>query len=242
MEEVESANEELKSANEEFQSTNEELETSKEESQSINEELETVNGELFRRITELDHANSDLQNLNGSTQIATIFLNLELRIRNFTPAAATVFHLIGGDIGRPITDLVAQFADAGLMEDIQETLKSLATCERELPGAGGKHYLMRVIPYRTVANVIDGVVITFTDVTKLKQIEQLAEEARVYAESIVETVREPLLVLDSELRVKTANRAFYKMFRTTPDSHDRLLYLRLGKQAVGHSGTSSHAA
>jgi two-component system CheB/CheR fusion protein len=226
-EELESSNEELKSANEEYQSTNEELETSKEEVQSFNEELETVNAELNRRVAELDAANSDLLNLNASTRIATIFLDAQLHIRSFTPAAADVFHLIAGDVGRPITDLAPQFADEGFVDHIGEVLRTLAACERDIAGVRGKHYLMRVLPYRTVHNVIDGVVVTFTDVTSLKQAQQHAEEARriaeqaklsaedaqVFAENIVDTVREPLLVLDADLRVKSANRAFHERFQ-----------------------------
>ena len=212
-EELETSNEELQSANEEYQSTNEELETSKEELQSFNEELETVNSELNRKITELDHANSDLQNLLHSTQLATIFLNSELCIRNFTPAAGSVFRLIASDIGRPITDLAAQFTEAGLVEDIQEVLRTLVAKERNLTGAQGRHYLMRTLPYRTVHNVIDGVVITFTDVTQLKQAEQQAQDAKTYAENIVDTVREPLLVLDANLHVKSASQAFYDTFQ-----------------------------
>jgi two-component system, chemotaxis family, CheB/CheR fusion protein len=218
-EELESSNEELKSANEEYQSTNEELETSKEEVQSFNEELETVNAELTRRVAELDHANSDLQNLNASTQIATIFFDAELRIKSFTPAAGAVFHLIPGDVGRPITDLAAQFANADFADDIKEALRTLTPKERDLPGTREQHYLVRILPYRTVHNVIDGVVITFTDVTQLKQAErcaddakQAAEDAKIYAESIVDTVREPLLVMDADLRVKSANQSFYEIF------------------------------
>jgi two-component system CheB/CheR fusion protein len=236
-EELESSNEELTSANEEFQSTNEELETSKEEIQSFNQELETVNTELNRRVAELDNANSDLQNLNASTQIATIFLNRQFRIRSFTPTAASVFHLIARDIGRPITDLGPQFADEGLIDDIGEVLGTLAPCERDIPGARGKYYLMRVLPYRTVHNVIEGVVVTFTDVTSLKQAQQRAEDAQriaeestqiaedfqAFAENIVDTVREPLLVLDANLRVKSANRAFYEGLQLKAD------------EAVGHS-------
>ncbi len=226
-EELESSNEELKSANEEYQSTNEELETSREEVQSFNEELETVNAELNRHLAELDILNSDLQNLNASTQIATLFLDPQLNIRSFTPAAGGLFRLIAGNVGRPITDLAAQFADEGFVGDIGEVLRTLAPFERDMAGARGRYFLMRVLPYRTVHNVIDGVVVTFTDITSLKQAQQVAEEARriaekaklsaedarAFAENIVDTVREPLLVLDANLRVTSANRAFYERFQ-----------------------------
>jgi two-component system, chemotaxis family, CheB/CheR fusion protein len=215
-EELESSNEELKSANEEYQSTNEELETSKEELQSFNEELQTVNTEISRKSAELDHANSDLQNLLNSTEIATIFLDGDLRIKSFTPAAGAVFRLIAGDMGRPITDLAAQFADADLVSDVRETLKTLKGRERPLIGTGDRHYQLRVLPYRTVKNVIDGVVLTFTDVTEAKQSALLVEDAKTYAENIVDTVRSPLLVLDARLWVRSANRAFYEEFQVTP--------------------------
>jgi two-component system, chemotaxis family, CheB/CheR fusion protein len=215
-EELESSNEELKSANEEYQSTNEELETSKEELESFNEELQTVNTEISRKSAELDHANSDLQNLLNSTEIATIFLDAELRIKSFTPAAGAVFRLIASDAGRPITDLAAQFTDAGLVSDIQETLRTLKGRERPLAGTGGRHYHLRVLPYRTVKNVIDGVVLTFADVTEAIQAALLVEDAKTYAENIVDTVRAPLLVLDAGLRVRSANAAFYDEFRATP--------------------------
>jgi two-component system, chemotaxis family, CheB/CheR fusion protein len=211
-EELESSNEELKSANEEYQSTNEELETSKEELQSFNEELQTVNTEISRKSAELDQANSDLQNLLNSTEIATIFLDGELRIKTFTPAAGAVFRLIASDVGRPITDLAAQFADVDFEPDIRETLRTLKVRERQLAGTGGRHYQLRVLPYRSVKNVIEGVVLTFTDVTLAKQAAQLVQDAKSYAENIVETVRIPLLVLDAETRVKSANAAFYETF------------------------------
>jgi two-component system CheB/CheR fusion protein len=212
-EELETSNEELRSANEEYQSTNEELETSKEELQSFNEELETVNSELNRKVAELDHSNSDLQNLLNSTHIATIFLDRDLHIKNFTPAIESVFRLISSDIGRPITDLAAQFIEPNVVEDIEEVLRTLSPRERELTGVQGRHYLMRILPYRTIHQVIDGVVITFVDVTQLKQAEQRAEHARIYAEGIVDTVREPLLILDDDLCVTSANPAFYEKFR-----------------------------
>lgn len=213
-EELETSNEELKSANEEYQSTNEELETSKEELQSFNEELETVNNELHRKVGELDHVNSDLQNLLNSTQVATIFLDSELRIRSFTPAAGAVFRLLAGDAGRPLTDLAAQFAGEGsLVEDMKEVLRTLSVREREMKGEQGRYFLMRILPYRTVRDVIEGVVVTFFDVTKLKEAEQRALAAKVYAENIVQTVREPLLVLDADLRVQSANKSFYELFK-----------------------------
>ena len=227
-EELETTNEELQSANEEFQSTNEEMETSKEELQSINEELETVNSELNRKVTDLDSANSDLQNLLNGTQLATIFLNVESRIRTFTPAAGSVFRLIEGDIGRPITDLAGQFMEKGLKEDVQEVLRTLVAKERNLTGVQGRYFLMRTIPYRTVHNVIDGVVITFTDVTELKNLEQQAQQAKIYAENIVATVQEPLLVLDDNLRVQSANCAFYDLFQVDAGSTIGLLIFELG--------------
>jgi two-component system, chemotaxis family, CheB/CheR fusion protein len=224
-EELETSNEELKSANEEYQSTNEELETSKEELQSFNEELETVNTELNRKVAELDKANSDLQNLLESTQIATIFLDGELHIKSFTPAAVGMFRLIAGDVGQPITDLAARFHGADLAQDIRDVLKSPLSRERQLAGENGRHYQMRILPYRTVHNVIDGVVITFTDVTQLKKEEQRALGAKAYAENIVQTVREPLLVLDADLRVQSANKSFYETFRATAeDTEGRVLY------------------
>ena len=192
------------------------LETSKEELQSFNEELQTVNTEISRKSAELDQANSDLQNLLNSTEIATIFLDGELRIKAFTPAAGVVFRLIASDVGRPITDLSALFADTDLVTDIRETLRTLKGRERQLAGTGGQHYQLRVLPYRSVKNVIEGVVLTFTDVTQAKQAAQLVEDAKVYAENIIDTVRIPLLVLDAETRVKSANAAFYEMFQVVP--------------------------
>ena len=212
-EELETANEELQSANEEYQSTNEELETSKEEMQSSHEELETVNAELGRRINELDRINSDLQNFLTSTQIATIFLDGEMRIRSFTPAAGSVFRLIPGDVGRPLSDLAARFTGDSLAGDIQEVLKTLAPRERQLALADGRHHQMRILPYRTIHNVIGGVVITFTDVTQLTQLRQEADDAKTFAENIIRTVRDPLLVLDADLRVEAANQYFYDTFK-----------------------------
>jgi two-component system, chemotaxis family, CheB/CheR fusion protein len=218
-EELESSNEELKSANEEYQSTNEELETSKEELQSFNEELQTLNAELSRKNSELDNASSDLQNLLDSTQLATIFLDTNLRIKKFTPAAGSVFRLITGDIGRPLSDLASELSSSHVdfENDVREVLRSLSSIVRQVTAAGGLHFQMRIMPYRTTHNVIEGVVVTFNDVTPLTEAKRAADEATAYAENIVNTVREPLLVLDPDLGVRSASDSFYKMFAVTPE-------------------------
>ena len=227
-EELETSNEELKSANEEYQSTNEELETSKEELQSFNEELQTVNTELLRKNTDLDSAYNDLQNLLDSTELATVFLDLNLRIKKFTPAAARLFRLIAGDRGRPISDLVSELSAPSQVDfenDMHEVLKSLSSIVRQVTATGGRHFQMRIMPYRTTHNVIDGVVVTFTDVTPLAEAKKVADEATAYAENIVNTVREPLVVLDSDLRVRSASDSFYKIFDVTPEETlNRLIY------------------
>ncbi len=230
------ANEELLSFNEELQSANEEMQTSKEELQSINEELQTVNVELSRKIEELDRANGDLQNLFASTQIPAIFLHGDGRIARFTPAATQVFRLIESDIDRPITDIAPRFRDGDLDALVQKVLRTLVPYEEPVRGTAiDTWWIMRLRPYRTLANVIDGVVITFSDITKLKQVEaereQLLEsvqQARIYAEQIVETVREPLLILDANLCVQAANRAFYETFQVTPAETERMLFYDLG--------------
>ena len=226
IEELQTTNEELSSANEEFQSTNEELETSKEELQSLNEELETVNAELRRKVDDLDRTNSDLQNLLDSTQVATIFLDRELRIRNFTPAISTLFPLLPGDVGRPFADLAPRFVDSHLVNDATRVLNTLARCERTLQADDTRaRYLMRMSPYRTVDHVIDGVVLTFVDVTDLKQAEETAQRAQAYAESLVDTIRDPLLVLDTAQQIRSANQSFYRVFHTTPtETEHRGLY------------------
>jgi two-component system CheB/CheR fusion protein len=185
IEELETSNEELKSSNEEFQSmneelqsANEELETSREELQSVNEELETVNGELTTKIESLDRANSDLKNFLESTQIATIFLDSNSRIRNFTPGATEIFHLIDSDLGRPLTDIASRLAYDALPDDLAKVMRALAPLHKEVHLADGRStFLMRILPYRTIDNVIDGVVITFVDISERKVLEE--ERARL---------------------------------------------------------------
>jgi two-component system CheB/CheR fusion protein len=215
-EELKSTNEELQSTNEELQSANEELETSREEMQSLNEELQTLNSELEERNRALSQANDDMQNLLNSTEIATIFLDDKLLIKRFTTQARKVFSLIDTDVGRPISDLSANLRYDGLVEEAREVLQTLVFHEREIQTKEGSWRLMRVMPYRRHDNLIDGLVITFVDIDRVKRAKEEAQHAQFYAESIVEAVRVPLLVLDDRLCVVSANRAFYEAFRTTP--------------------------
>jgi two-component system, chemotaxis family, CheB/CheR fusion protein len=194
VEELKSSNEELQSMNEELQSTNEELETSKEELQSVNEELQTVNSELNAKVEEVDRASSDLRNVFESTQIATIFLDHNLVVRSFTPAVAGIFNLISSDRGRPLTDIVSHLADTGdLKRDVQSVLENGHAIERRVHRADGAgHYLMQILPYRGRNNVIDGVLVTFVNVTNLVAAE---EHQRTLVEELNHRVRNMLTVV-----------------------------------------------
>ncbi len=180
IEELESTNEELKSSNEEYQSlneelqsANEELETSKEELQSVNEELTTVNGELAHRVHELTRATSDLKNFLESTQIATVFLDNDLKVMNFTPAVTEIFHLVETDIGRPIAHIKSRIPFEDLQEDARRVLRTLNSVERAVQHPVTKaRYIVRILPYRSVDNFIAGVVTTFVDVTALTRAEE----------------------------------------------------------------------
>jgi two-component system CheB/CheR fusion protein len=182
-EELKSTNEELQSVNEELQSTNEELETSKEELQSTNEELVTVNAELQKKVEELSSANNDINNLLASTEIGTIFLDINLCIRRFTPAITRLFNLIQTDIGRPISDITSNVQIDDLFEHAKDVLDTLTRQELELQDKVGNWYSMRMAPYRTLENVIDGVVLTFVDISKLKELKQLNRLATVVRDS-----------------------------------------------------------
>lgn len=227
-EELKSSYEELQSTNEELQSTNEELETSKEEMQSLNEELLTTNAQLQSKVEAYLQANDDMQNLLNSTAISTVFLDCQLNIRRFTEEARKVFHLIPSDVGRPIADLVSNLNYGQLVADATEVLRTLATHESEVSTREGGWCQVRILPYRTTENVIDGLVITFMDITRTKLAERAAEQSRTYAESIVTAVREPLLVLNHELRVFSANHAFYRKFKLTAEETLRRPFLELG--------------
>jgi len=186
-EELKASNEEYQSVNEELQSANEELETSKEELQSLNEELQTVNGELAHRVEELGRANSDLKNLFESTQIATVFLDNELRVKSFTPSITDLFHLIDSDLGRPIGHIALRVSYPDLEDDVRKVLRTLSTIEREARNPqNGSRYLARVLPYRSIDNVIEGVVLTFLDVTLLSHTEERLRESESRLRSLVE--------------------------------------------------------
>lgn len=214
IEELEGLNEELRSSNEELLSMNEELQTTKEETQSANEELKTVNAEVRSKIDELNQAHGDLQNLFRSNEVATIFLDRNLEIQRFTPAATALFRLRDSDVGRPIGEIVSRFAAAGdLSADIGRVLDSLEPHETEVHALeGDRWFTLRVFPYRTVDDVIAGAVLTFTDVTDLKRIELQLRLQQGYAEAIVESVPEPIVVLDGELRLLSASPSFFERF------------------------------
>jgi two-component system, chemotaxis family, CheB/CheR fusion protein len=215
----------LQSINEELQSTNEELETSKEEMQSLNEELTTVNAELQSKVDELSRTNDDMQNLLNSTDIATVFLDNNLNIKRFTDKARELVTLRPTDVGRPISDLTSNVQYDRLASDCREVLQTLAFKQIEVHTTDDKWYLMRIMPYRTAENIIDGIVLTFVNIGQLKEVEK---GASAYFSAIVDTVREPLIVLDPQLRVVSANLSFYDAFHTTPKQTESELIYELG--------------
>jgi two-component system CheB/CheR fusion protein len=170
-EELKSANEELQSTNEELQSTNEELTTSKEEMQSMNEELQTVNNELQANVDELSHTNNDMKNLLDSTDIATLFLDNNLRVRRITSETSKITRLIPADVGRPITDIASALLYPQLADDAREVLRTLVKVDKQIATPDGSWFAARILPYRTLENMIDGVVITFQDITEIKKLE-----------------------------------------------------------------------
>jgi two-component system CheB/CheR fusion protein len=208
-EELQSTNEELQASNEELQSTNEELETSKEEIQSVNEELVTVNSELQNKLEELSRANNDLNNLLSSTDIAVIFLDNDMCVKRFTPAATKLVNLIQSDIGRPIEQITNMIQDGNLVDDVRQVLKSLVFREREVQTRKGQWFLMRIMPYRTTENVIDGSVITFTDITGQKTALDLAREATEKYRSIFQEARDGIVLMEAETgRIVECNPEF----------------------------------
>lgn len=228
--EFQSVNEEILSANEELQSTNEELETSKEELQSANEELNTLNAELRNKNGELQDLSNDISNLLNSTRIPVVMLDRRLHIRRITPAATKLFKVLPADIGRPFADIklnidASDMSSRDLEEQIAKVLDNLQPVERELRDLQGRWHALSILPYRTQDNKIDGVVLALQDIHAVKSAsEQLAKSAAFFR-GIIDTVREPLLVLYHEQRVVAANAAFSSTFELSSEQIiHRLLY------------------
>lgn len=222
-EEMKSSAEEYQSVNEELQSTNEELQTSKEEMQSINEELQTVNAEMMSKNDLLSNLNSDLQNLLDSTQIATIFLDENLRIKNFTPSMADIFSLRESDRGRPLTDIVSLLAYDDLRRDASKVLRELIVMERELELQDrGASFVMRIRPYRSIERVLDGVVITFVDVTARKEAERAKDVSERRFSAIVNQAAVGVAETDTAGRFLLTNAAFAAMAGRSAEDLQRL--------------------
>jgi len=227
-EELRSANEELQSTNEELQSTNEELETAKEELQSVNEELTTVNEELEHRNAELVQANNDLNNVIASGNIPIVILGNDLRIRRFTPMAAQAFNLVAGDLGRPIAAIRSNLDVPDLERLCAQVLDSATPLALEVRDRERRWHSLGIRPYRTSDNVVDGAVITLIDIDAMKTSLEGVAAARDYAEAIVETVRSPLVILDEDCRIQSANRAFYETFQVAQEATVNRVIFDLG--------------
>ena len=210
-EELKASNEEIRSINEELQASNEELETSKEELQSLNEELNTVNNQLQAKVNELEQHTNDLNNLLNSTAIATLFLDRRACIRWFTPAMRLLLDLLPTDIGRPVTHLAPKFKDGNLAQDAQTVLDKLAPLESEVVSDQGRWYLRRMVPYRTDDDRIDGVVVTFTDISARKQAETALAASEQRLRKVLETEAVGVVFFDRDGRIVDANEVFLRM-------------------------------
>ena len=214
-EELKSSNEEMQSVNEELQSTNEELETSKEELQSVNEELATVNNELQTKVADLTRANNDMNNLLAGTGIATVFTDCQLRILRFTPAATQIINLILSDLGRPVSHIVSNLVGYDrLVADAQAVLDTLVAKELDVQTKAGNWYTMRLQPYRTLANVIEGAVITFVDITEMKRTREALRQANelLRLAVVVRDAHDAITVQDLDGRILAWNPGAVRMY------------------------------
>ncbi len=227
-EELRSANEEIQSSNEELQSTNEELETAKEELQSSNEELTTLNEELRHNNGHLTDVNDDLTNLLRGVGLPVVMLGRDLRIRRFTPGAQKLFKLVPTDIGRPLGDIKADIDLPDLETLVREVIDGLTVKERELRDHQGRWHRLQVRPYETSENKIAGAVVILFDVDEARRNGERLKHAANYAEAIIETMRDPLLVLDGSLRVKRATEGFCRHFRVKVEATEGQLLYELG--------------
>ncbi|MDP3478122.1 MAG: PAS domain-containing protein, partial [Desulfoprunum sp.] len=214
-EELKSSNEEMQSVNEELQSTNEELETSKEELQSINEELATVNNELQTKVADLSQANNDMNNLLAGTGIGTVFVDHSLRILRFTPASTRMINLIVSDLGRPVGHIVSNLVGyVNLVADIQAVLDTLMPREVDVQTTEGKWYTLRIQPYRTIDNVIEGAVITFMDITEMMKIKERLHKAneQLRLAVVVRDAHDAITVQDLQGRIIAWNPGAVRMY------------------------------
>jgi two-component system CheB/CheR fusion protein len=216
-EDLRAVNEEALSINEEFQSANEELETSKEELQALNEELTALNAQLQESLEQQRATAADLENILNSSDVATLFLDTAFKIRFFTPAAKSFFGVASVDIGRPVADLAQRFHDEVLLKDARAVLSDLTPMRREIETHDGNWYIRSILPYRVAGGAVEGVVITFSRISEMKAAERKIEAARAYAESIIATVKQPLAVLDEDLRIVSASASYFKVFDVKPE-------------------------
>lgn len=224
-EELTAANEEVISINEELQATNEELESSKEEIQSLNEQLGTINAQLSQKISELDDVTDDLHNLLKGSDVATVVLDTDLKIKWFSPPIQQLFGLLESDVGRPLANFTQRFVFDDLLARARAAIEDLVNFEDEVRADDGRCLLLRVLPYRTQDGRVAGAVVTLVDITDLKAKQSEISQARRYAEAIVETVRHPLMALDGDLRIRSANTAFFEMIDQSPEETiDHLIY------------------
>jgi len=227
-EELRSANEEIQSSNEELQSINEELETAKEELQSTNEELSTVNDELSSRAQELEQANSDLGNLISSMGIPIVIVGSEMHIRRFTPQAEKLLNLISTDVGRPISDIRPNVVIPAFETKITEVIEKAEPVQYDVPDASGHWYSLWIHPYKTLNNEINGAVIAFIDIDRLKRSLEATRQAHEYSEAIIAAIRNPLLVLDRNLSVVSVSNSYKEVFQVDEKETLGNLVYRLG--------------
>ncbi|MDO9263737.1 MAG: CheR family methyltransferase [Desulfosalsimonadaceae bacterium] len=242
-EELKSTNEELQSSNEELQSTNEEMESSKEELQSLNEELQTVNAELQSKMEELCSAQDDMRNLLNSMEIATIFIDNQARIKRFTPEATRIINLIPSDIGRPFQHVVSNLEYELLIPDVMSVLEKLSPIETEVRTQKGQWYQMRIIPYRTLDNRIDGAVLTFSGIDDQKKNQDMLNAASAEMEQAWLLVRKifdmnfaPMVVLDHQGIMVIANTAFYQLMDLSAGETEGVGLFSIEKESIGPAG------